>query len=46
MGNFDKKLKNEPEIKKAKKKVNPAMYDSKKEKERDKKILKGILEKN
>lgn len=46
MGKFDRKLKDEPEIKKPKKKVNPALYDSKKEKERDKKILKSILEKH
>ena len=46
MGNFDKKLKNEPEIKKVKKKVNPSLYNTKSEKERDKKILKSILEKN
>ena len=46
MGNFDRKLKNEPEVKKAKKKVNPAQFDSKTEKERDKKILRSILEKN
>jgi len=46
MGKFDKKLKNEPAVKKTKKKVNPSLFDMKNEKERDKKILKSILEKN
>ena len=46
MGKFDKKLKNEPEIKKPKKKVNAALFNSKTEKDRNNKILKGILEKN
>lgn len=46
MGNFDKKLKDEPEIKKPKKKVNASLFDKKNEKERNSKILRSVLEKN
>ena len=46
MGKFDRKIKNEPEIKRMKTKINLSTFDAKKEKERDKKILKAVLEKN
>ncbi len=44
MGNFDRKLKNEQEIKK-KKKFNAELNDKKNESQRNKRILDNILSK-